>query len=391
MNHSETTQTSPLTPLLALGFRPFYLLAALFATISIPLWIGCYFGWFPVLPNITANWHMHEMVFGFVVAVIIGFLYTAARNWSGLWTPRGYHLGLLAILWLAGRVVMLTAPPILAALIDLLFIPCAAYPLYQVLAQNGNRRNLFLIALLAALTLTNLAFHAASLGYLPISPVRTVQAAILVVVMIESVIGGRVIPGFTANAVLNSKPVSRRLVDRATLLLSALASMAWLLAWWPAIIATLAIAAAIAHTVRLSGWQPQHTWRQPLLWILHLSYAWIGFGFVLLALSAMQIVSSSAAFHALAVGSMAGLILGMMTRSALGHTGRMLRAGIAETAMFILIQAGAVARFYAALGYTDRHQTAMLAAAMVWITAFGLYVAVYAPYLCQPRIDGRAG
>lgn len=380
-----------LNTLLALGFRPFYLLAALFAVISVPLWIARYFGWSPIFPNIGVSWHMHEMVFGFSVAVIIGFVYTAARNWTGLWTPRGTHLALLAGLWLAGRAAMLAATPVLAAAVDLLFIPCATYPLYIVMSRAGNRRNMFLVALLGILMLANLAFHAANIGLWQVSPMRSVQAAILVVVMIESVIGGRVMPGFTANGAPGSKPASRLPVDRAALLLSGLAGISWVLDLWPAVIAALAIGAAVAHSVRLSGWQPHRTWRQPMLWILHLSYAWIAIGFFLLGLSAFQVVSPSSAFHALAVGSMAGLMLGMITRTALGHTGRPLRSGRLEIAMYALIQLGALARVCAEVPAGGTRDAALLIAAAFWVGAFGLYIVKYGPYLCRPRVDGREG
>ncbi len=142
--------------LLALGFRPFYLLAAALAAVSVPAWLASYLG-LATLPRLTMFWHMHEMVFGFAIAVVIGFLYTAARNWTGLWTPRGTALGALALLWLAGRVAMLACPPVLAAVIDLSFLPLAAWPLHRVIARADSRRNRFLVGLLALLALCNLA------------------------------------------------------------------------------------------------------------------------------------------------------------------------------------------------------------------------------------------
>src|SRR6478672_392600 len=136
-------------PLLRLGFRPFYLLGAAFAAISIPAWLLHYYGHVQGLAHIDLNWHAHEMVYGFAIAIIIGFLYTAGRNWTGLWTPRGGSLAAIALLWLAGRAAMLLADPLPAALVDLLFLPLAAVPLYSVLRRSGNKRNLFLVALLA--------------------------------------------------------------------------------------------------------------------------------------------------------------------------------------------------------------------------------------------------
>ena len=378
-------------PLLRLGFRPFYLLAAAFAAISVPLWIARYFGYAQFLPHVDLNWHMHEMVYGFAVAVIIGFLFTAGRNWTGLWTPRRGHLAALAGVWLAGRLAMLLAPPLLAAVVDVLFLPLAAYPMYRVLQRAGSKRNMFLIGLLALLTLINLCFHASVLGWLPHSTVAPIQAAILVIVMIESVIGGRVIPGFTANAVQGVKPITDARRDRITLALTALAALAWIAHLAAPFVASLALAAACAQVTRLAGWKPHATLRNPMLWILHLSFAWIPAGFFLMALAAMNLVPVGAAFHVLTIGSMAGLIMGMITRTALGHTGRPLTAGRSELLMYLLIQVGVVSRFAAAVGAPDLRPALLLVAAASWSAAFVLYVAVYGPYLLRARVDGRDG
>lgn len=378
-------------PLLRLGFRPFYLLAAAFAAISVPLWIARYFGMAAFLPRVDLNWHMHEMVYGFAVAVIIGFLFTAGRNWTGLWTPRRGHLALLAGIWIAGRLAMLLASPLAAAVIDLLFLPLAAYPMYRVLQRSGNKRNLFLIGLLGLLTVINLVFHASVLGWLAVSPIAPIHAAILVIVMIESVMGGRVIPGFTSNALPGVKPVVDGKRDRITLTLTALAALGWILQLPGPLLAALAFAAACAQLTRLAGWKPHVTLRKPLLWILHLSFAWIPAGFILLSLAAVNLMPSSAAFHVLTVGSMAGLIIGMITRTALGHTGRPLNAGRSELIMYLLIQAGVIARFMAAAGAIELRSPMLLVAAACWSIAFVLYVAVYAPYLVRGRIDGREG
>ncbi|WP_420474960.1 NnrS family protein [Noviherbaspirillum sp. ST9] len=376
-------------PVFRLGFRPFYLLAALFAALSVPLWIARYFGNFGMLAHVDLNWHMHEMVFGFAIAVIIGFLFTAGRNWTGLWTPRRGHLAALAGLWIAGRVAMLFAPPIVAAVVDLLFLPLAAYPIYRVLQRTGNKRNMFLVGLLALLTLVNVCFHASATGLLQISSIAPIQAAILIIVMIETVIGGRVIPGFTANAVQGAKPIMNEKRDKITIALTALAALAWIGHLPGPLAGSIAIAAAVAQATRVLGWMPHVTLRKPILWILHLSYAWIPVGFLMLGLAAWGMTTSSAAFHVLTIGSMAGLIIGMITRTALGHTGRPLDAGKSEFAMYVLIQLGVVARVLAAANLMRPEM--LVAAAACWSIAFVLYVVVYAPYLLSPRVDGREG
>lgn len=378
-------------PLLRLGFRPFYLLAAAFAAVSIPAWLLHYYGYAQRFSHIDLNWHAHEMVYGFAIAVIIGFLYTAARNWTGLWTPRGGALAAIALLWIAGRAAMLLAGPLPAALVDLLFLPVAAVPLYSVLRRSGNKRNLFLVALLALLAIVNLCFHAARLGWIAASPLHMVHAAIMIIVIIESAIGGRVIPNFTANAVRNAHPVINERRDRITLLLTAGAGIAWAFALPGPAVAGLATAAAVAQMTRLVGWKPLCTLRTPLLWILHASYAWLALGLALLALAALGLVAASAAFHVLAVGSIAGLIMGMITRTALGHTGRALKAGASETAMYLLMQAGVAARLLAAVGPAPLRDTALVLSALCWGLAFLAYVVVYGPYLVSARIDGGEG
>lgn len=378
-------------PVWRLGFRPFYLLATAFAAVSIPLWLASYSGRFQAAPNVSLLWHMHEMVFGFAIAVIIGFLYTAGRNWTGLWTPRRGHLAALSALWLAGRFAMLATPTAVTVLIDWAFIPLATWPIYRVLKRSGNKRNMFLVGLLGLLTLGNTVFHAASFGWLAISPILVMQGAILVIVIITSVIGGRVIPGFTANAVPGVKPVVEPKRDRVTLALTVAASVSWMLPLPPAIVGMLVICAAIMQMIRLVGWQPQRTLQRPLLWILHVSYGWIPLGFILLGLAKWGILPASAAFHALAIGTISGLIVGMITRTALGHTGRQLKAGRAELCMYILIQAGALARLIAAIDIGSTREIMLYIAALSWSATFLLYLAVYGPYLLRLRLDGKEG
>jgi uncharacterized protein involved in response to NO len=375
--------------LFALGFRPFYLLAAAFAAVAVPAWVAAQAGW-PLPARIDVLWHMHEMVFGFALAVVVGFLYTAGYNWTKLWTPRGWPLAAIAGVWTAGRVAMLAAPPVVAAAVDVAFLPIAAVPLYRVLKRSGNRRNLFLVVLLALLALANACYHAATLGWVGVNPLTPVHAAIMLIVVIEIVIGGRVIPMFTRNAVPGTQPVQDERRDKWALALTVLAGAAWTLGLPAPVTASLALFAAVGQGVRLIGWQPWRAWRTPLLWILHVSYFWIPLGFVLLALAQFGVVSGSAALHVLTVGALAGLIMGMITRTALGHTGRALKAGPGECLMFVLVQAAVVLRFAAAVLPSWRASCLVLATAC-WSAAFLAYLAVYVPYLSTPRADGREG
>lgn len=375
----------------ALGFRPFYLLAALLAMLAVPAWLARLTGWDGASLNITLGWHMHEMVFGFAIAVVVGFLLTAVRAWTGLWTPRGIHLAALAGLWLAGRVAMLIGPAWLAAVVDGAFLPLAAWPIYRVLQRAGNKRNMFLVGLLSLLAIANFSFHGAVMGLLPVSEVAPVHAGILLIVLIEAVIGGRVIPMFTDNAVPGEKSLVLPRNDKIAMALVVAAGAGWVFGAPGPFMAALAFIAAAATALRLAGWKSYRAVRVPLLWILHLSYAWIPVGFILLGLAALGVGVASTAFHAMAVGSMAGLIVGMMTRTTLGHTGRKLAAGKAEVAMYTLIQAGAFLRVGAALVPPQWRHTALLLSGACWSVSFALFLVVYAPYLWRARIDGKEG
>lgn len=384
-----TTGTYKGAAWLALGFRPFYLLGAAFAALSIPLWLAVYYGQAGAT-HLGLSWHMHEMVYGFVIAIVVGFVYTAARNWTGLWTPRGAALGALAALWLAGRVAMLLPPSLATAAVEAAFLPLATWPLYRVLARSNNLRNMVLAIVLGLLAVANLVFHAAVLGLLELSPMRPVYAALIMIVVIESVIGGRIIPNFTANAIPGVKPVQRPMLERNCMILTVLAGLAWALALPPLVAAPMALAAALAQGTRLALWQPWRSAGTPILWILHLSYAWIPLGFAMLALSQFGFAPVSAAVHMLGVGAMGGLIVGMITRTALGHTGRALKAGRADTAMYVLIQLGVLLRL-AALFSPWLRDALLLAAGLCWSATFLIYLAVYAPRLLAPRVDGREG
>ncbi len=205
-------------PLLRLGFRPFYLGAAAFAALAVPLWILLLQGNVALKPAVPPLlWHAHEMLFGFAVAVIVGFLLTAGRAWTGLATPRGPALAGLVLLWLAARLAALVAPPVVYAVLDLLLLPLVAAVFIRLLLRAGNRRNLPLGGILLGLALANLSFHLAALGWLDVAPLRTLHAGLALIVMIECVIAGRVIPGFTMSAVPGVKLQVPKRLEQATL------------------------------------------------------------------------------------------------------------------------------------------------------------------------------
>ena len=379
-------------PLLRLGFRPFYLGAAAYGMLAILLWVGMLLG--QVSLNLSVSpvlWHAHEMLFGFAVAVIVGFLLTAGKAWTGLATPRGAVLAALAVLWLAARLAAVFAPYAVYAVLDLMLLPLVAAILITVLVRAGSLRNLPLGAILLLLTVANAAFHGAVLGVLDISPLRALHAGLALVVMIECVIAGRVIPAFTMSALPGLKLQVPRRLEAATLTSTAVALALWVLAPQGPVTAVAFIGAAALHGLRLWLWRPLRTRVRPILWVLHLAYAWLPIGFVLLALAQMGTVSVSAGVHALAVGATGGLIIGMITRTARGHTGRPLRASRLEVAAYGLVTGAAVLRVAMPLVLPQQQTLWWVVAAMTWSAAFGLYLIVFTPWLLTTRLDGKDG
>lgn len=379
-------------PVLRLGFRPFYLGAAALAAIAIPVWVAVFFGLISFEPPMPALlWHAHEMLYGFAAGVIMGFLLTAVRAWTGLETARGPALGALALLWLAARVAAITGPYPVYAVLDVALLPLVALTLLGVLLRAKNRRNLPLVLILGLMALANLTFHLAVLHIIDVPPLLPLYACLALIVMVESVITGRVIPAFMNNATPGLGLVIRRKPELVTLAVTALALAAWVFV--PAGVPTMIVLllAALLHLRRWANWRPWLVGRRPILWILYAAYVWIPIGLALLALAALQLVSVSPGVHALAVGATGGLIIGMITRTARGHTGRPLRASGLEIAAYLLVLAAAVMRVLLPLISPALLPLALTGAAATWCGAFVLYLAVYGPWLLRARIDGKDG
>lgn len=367
-----------------LGFRPFYLLAALFSAVAIAVWAvafarGGSFGYLP--PSL---WHQHEMVFGFALAVIAGFLLTAGRVWTGLPTPDGLPLALLVLHWLAARVLLYTGPAPLAAVVDGAFPFVLAAVMARPILGSRNARNYFVIVLLCALGAANVAFHL-GFGALP------VKAALYLILTLVLVMAGRVVPAFTASALPRAGVVRTPRLDYASVAISVAVFVADLLDLGAIGVAPLAFAAAVLHAMRQWNWKPFATHGQPILWILHVSHAWFPAAFLLLALSSLGLVAAEVPLHAFGAGAMGGLIMGMITRTALGHTGRPLAAGRAETAAYLLVHAAAALRVLAGVTPVIGYTQLVAVSGALWVAAFLIYFAAYAPRLFSPRIDGKPG
>jgi len=392
LNIEEPPSRSPSGfALLALGFRPFYLLASVFAALSIPLWALQFSGLLrhPYLAGPV--WHAHEMLFGFALPVIVGFLFTAGRNWTNRPTPTGWKLGAIVALWAAARVLVLTPFATAAALANVAFPLAAAFGLAVPFAKARNRRNYFFVGLLLLLAAAAAFVHLSQLGVLARPAWLGIQAALDVVLFIVAVMAGRVVPMFTNNAVPGALATRRPSVERFALgsvLALLVADLMGVDGW---LIAAGTLAACVAHAWRWALWQPLKTLRAPLVWVLHAAYLWVPIHFLLRCLASFGVVAESLATHALTVGAVGGLVIGMMTRTARGHTGRPLRADAFDLASYVLVLSAAAVRVVLPLAVPAQTVHAVLGSALLWSLGFGLFAVRYWPVLSRPRLDGRSG
>ncbi len=379
-------------PLLRLGFRPFYLGGALLAAVIVPLWIALFLGQVQLATNVPPLlWHAHEMLFGFAVSIIVGFLLTAGKNWTGLATSRGPALGALALIWLSARVTAVVGPYPLYMVLDMALLPLVAGVLVNILLRSRNHRNLPLAVILALLAAANAVFHLAVSGVLNVPAITPLYAALGLIVMIECVMAGRVIPAFTMAVTPGLKLVTDKRIEWVTLGLTGLGLALWVFV--PASLfgmMVLALASGL-QLKRWLGWRPWVTKNRPVLWILHAAYAWFPVGLALLALAQIGLLTVSAGVHALAVGATGGLIIGMVTRTARGHTGRPIQASQLEVLAYILVMLAAVLRVFLPLVAPELLMLSLVAAATAWSVAFMLYLWVFTPWLIRTRLDGKDG
>ncbi|MBY0267553.1 MAG: NnrS family protein [Burkholderiales bacterium] len=373
-----------------LGFRPFYLLASLFGLATILLWVAQLSG---LLENAYLQgplWHGHEMLFGYTLAVVAGFLLTAVRAWTGQPTPVGIPLMVLSSLWLAGRVLVLTPYGGLAAVVNAAFPAALALAIALPLWHARNARNYFFVGLLLLMAALVAALHLTLLDVLVLPPRVSLVLGLDVMLFIMAVIGGRVIPMFTNKGVPGAGATRQLWIERLALASVLILFAADLLQPDAALVAAIALVATLAHGLRLLLWRPWRTLSTPLVWILHAAYSWIVLYLALRALAAVGWVAETHAIHALTVGAIGGMTLGMMTRTARGHTGRPLRADGFELACFLLIQVSALLRVFGAM-LPSWYLTSIQASGLLWAAAFGIYVLRYWPILTQPRLDGKPG
>ena len=394
----RTARMAGSPPILRGGFRPFFFFGAAWGVVALVLWLCALLAGLELPTAIDAlSWHRHEMLFGFVGAIVAGFLLTAIPNWTGRLPIAGVPLASLVGLWLAARLAVLWSGSLglaMAAALDVGFYAVmAAVGAREILAAKN--RNLPLVAMILLFGAADAVDYASMSGLLADGEAGFRAGIALVTVMI-SVIGGRIIPSFTRNWLAKhgqdrGLPGQPNRFDIGVIVATALALLAWVLApdWSPTGIAlTLAALLQLSRLARWGGWR---TRSDPLVLILHVGYLWVPAGLALLGWSILDAaVPRTAAIHALTAGAMATMILAVMTRATLGHTGRELRAGSATILAYALVTLGAVVRVAAPLGIID-YRVGLEAAGALWAGAFAVFLVAYGPILFGGRPDAKPG
>jgi len=383
--------------LLSYAFRPFFLLNGLFAVALMVLWAFALQGAGPLfLPANIVQWHAHEMVVGFGMAAVAGFVLTAVATWTSRPPVRGAMLGLLVLSWLIGRLAMLFGgilPATVVLVADMLFPAGLFLLLAREVIAAGNKRNTPIIVITLIMAGLNGIYHLALTGILPMF-IQAERVALYLLVhlllLLITVIGGRIIPTFTANwlRARNAQrlPTSRPFVERATIGLTLCTGLYASVLPVSPITGALALATAVAHALRLSHWRGFATTTEPLLFILHVAYAWLPIGYFMTGMAALGLwIPPSSALHALTVGAIAMMILAVSTRVSLAHTGRPLHASFPTILCYLLLTLAALLRVAGPLGgsYLSWLNAAMLA----WVLAFVGFTVIYAPMLLQRRAD----
>jgi len=400
--HIETSPASGAEPfgLWGRAFRPFFLGLAIYAALAIPWWTLVWLGYLPA-PSwlIPMWWHGHEMMFGFVAAAIAGFLLTASPVWTGGPALTGRPLAALVTLWVFGRVVLAAAgvlPAWLVAAVDVVFLPVVAIAVVRTLWGSGQRRNYAVVGIVVALAGADVAMHAEALGLVSGVAGPALRFAVDAVVVLILVVGGRITPAFTQNA------LRRRGIERtvhpgpwpSALAIGAAGALALAtpIAGRTHLTGLLATFAGLAAAARLVGWQTWYIRSDPLLWSLHAGSAWVVAGLLLVGASDFGApIPAAAGLHALTAGAMGATILAVITRVGLGHTGRALELPRGVVWSYALVHGAAAARVAAPFVAGDGERALLLGSGLSWAAAFGLFAVRYWPILTAPRPDGRPG
>jgi uncharacterized protein involved in response to NO len=376
--------------LFSYGFRPFFLLGSIWAGLEVLAWLPAFYGELSLTTAFSPrDWHVHEMLFGYVPAIVAGFLLTAIPNWTGRLPLQGRPLLGLVLTWLAGRIAILLSGEIgwiAAAVIDVAFLALMAGAVAREIVAGKNWRNLKIVALLGLLAAANLAFHIEA--HLEGIALFATRAGIAVVIMMISLVGGRIIPSFTRNWLLRQPP--GRLpapfgrFDEFCMVLSAFGLVLWVVAPGDMATGLALLSAAVFNALRLARWAGERTAADRLVLVLHVGFAFVPLGFLLGALAAFGVVPPSAGIHAWTVGAVGLMTLAVMSRASLGHSGRALSASPALQAIYAVAAIAALARICATVE-PQWSITLLHVAAFSWALAFLGFAALYAPMLCLPK------
>ncbi|WP_431065779.1 NnrS family protein [Methylotuvimicrobium sp.] len=394
MNKNNSNSTPVFDyPVFGLGFRPFFILAGLFALLLILLWNAIYKGEFTVQNYYAPNiWHAHEMLVGYSVAVIAGFLLTAVKNWTGHATASGDRLAGLCLLWLYGRILPFYAellPDFLIALTDFAFLPVLAYSVSQPIMRSDHNKSLVFIVLLALMTAANALVHLEMLDIYESTAMLGLNMLLAIIIVMILVVAGRVFPFFTERGLKGVIAIRNPLLDVLSIVSAASVFLLQMAGISGHILAVSAIAALVVNLVRIAGWHVRQVWYVPLLWILYIGYGWIILGFGLTVLAAYAKISYSLVLHAFTLGGIGVLTLGMMVRVSLGHTGRVMRVSNIIVTAFVLLNLSAFVRVVLPALLPAWYSQFVYISTLAWLAAFALFVFVYAPILLAPRIDGK--
>jgi len=400
MQITDLAAEQKILPVLRLGFRPFFLAGALFSMVALLLWGAMLSGYVSFQPYGGGLWwHIHEMLFGFGCAIVAGFLLTAIQNWTGIRGISGLPLLGLFILWLAGRVALLLPSllnDVVIMLIDLSFLPVVAYVLAKPLLKIKQYRNLFFVPLLVLFTVANVEMHLAKLGLANMTVTQAAYASVILMTFLMSVMAGRVVPMFTANGTKTAKalplPWLEKLATGSLGIITVLLLIKPLLSAPAFVFGVLFLLSGVCQAIRWCRWKPWITLGVPLLWSIHISIFFIWTGLFTLGMSYfINVPFVSHLWHLLTVGGMGGLILAMISRVSLGHTGRMLQEPKAMFLGFMSIFIAAVIRVIGPIFWAQHYLTFINLSILLWLVSFGLFAYHYAPMLFKARTDGRPG
>lgn len=377
-------------PILQYGFRPFFLAAALHAGLAIPLWLWMHAAGFSLAgPFEGMAWHAHEMLFGYLAAVIAGFVLTAVPNWTGRLPLSGLPLAGLFGLWLIGRIATAAVgAPLGAMLLDLAFPVALAASVWREVVAGRNWRNAPVAGMLSLFALASATHHAEGMGL--VEPGTAVRLAAGTIAMLIALIGGRIVPSFTRNWLVRAGaarlPASFGLPDRAALVATALAMLSWVALPWAPATGLLLAAAGLLLFLRLARWGGWRTLREPIVTVLHLGYGWLALSLLLLGLSILApgAVAGGAALHAFTAGAVGTMTLAVMTRASLGHTGHEIRADGWTVAIYAAVTLGAALRVAAPFA-PDAYLTVLALGGGAWSLAFLIFALRYGPILLRRR------